>query len=161
MSGWRQWPGHTWLALGLRWYLGVVFIAASLHKIAHPQSFALTIATYDILPLVLVNPMAIVLPYVEVVAGVMLIVGLRVRAAALLVLAMMVVFTIAVALALAQGIDASCGCFAAQSLDEDPISLRTVARDLGWTVAALYVLLVDRRPLGLDGVIARWRREHG
>jgi putative oxidoreductase len=152
MSGIINWRGHDWLALPIRWYLGIVFIYACLHKIAHPGSFALDIATYDILPLALVNPMAIILPYIELAAGVMLIVGFRTRGAALLVFGMMLVFTIALCIALAKGIDTSCGCFASQSLEEDPIGAQTIVRDLSWLTMSLYVLLFDARPLGLE----RW-----
>ena len=152
MSGVIQWKGHAWLALPLRWYLGGVFIWACLHKIAHPGSFALAIATYDILPLALVNPMAIILPYVELAAGIMLIIGLRTRAAALMVGGMMLMFTVSVGIALHNGLDASCGCFAAQSLEEDPIGWVTIFRDVAWLLMAAYVVLFDRRPLGLD----RW-----
>jgi uncharacterized membrane protein YphA (DoxX/SURF4 family) len=146
------WPGHAWLALAARLYLGGLFVAASLHKIADPASFGLDIATYQLLPLALVNPMAIALPWIELVTGVVLVVGLRARAAALLVVGMMAMFIVALAWALAKDLTMRCGCFAAQGMVEDPISYRTVLRDLGWLALALYVVLLDRRPLGLD----RW-----
>lgn len=152
MSTLLTWRGHSWIALPMRLYLGAVFIFASLHKIAHPGTFALDVATYDLLPLLLINPMAIVLPYIEIVAGALLIIGLRTRAAALLVSAMMLVFLIAVGWAIHKGIDASCGCFASQAMADDPIGWQTVLRDLAWFVMALYVLLFDHRPIGLD----RW-----
>jgi putative oxidoreductase len=144
------WPYHDWLALPIRWYLAWVFIYACWHKIAFPAQFALDVATYDILPLFLVNPMAIVLPYVELAAGILLVLGWRTRGAALMVTGMMVMFVVAIAIALARGLDMSCGCFASQSLEEDPISRFTVLRDLGWMSLGLYVAVFDRRPLGLD-----------
>jgi uncharacterized membrane protein YphA (DoxX/SURF4 family) len=134
-------------------YLAVVFLLACWHKIADPAAFALDIATYQILPLGLVNLMAIVLPWVELAAGSMLLVGLRTRAAALLVAAMMLMFSVAIGLALDKGLDMACGCFASQGAAEDPISWRTLARDGVWLSLSLYVLLFDRAPLGLD----RWR----
>ncbi len=153
MSALLEWRGHAWLALPMRLYLGVVFVLACLHKIAHPGLFALDIATYDLLPLALINPMAIVLPYLELAAGAMLIVGLRTRAAALLISGMMLMFTIALSIALAKGLDMSCGCFASQSA-EDAISGLTLLRDLAWLALGLYVFLFDRRPLGLDRLLA-------
>jgi uncharacterized membrane protein YphA (DoxX/SURF4 family) len=147
-----RWRGHAWLAVPARWYLGYVFLTACWHKILHPGSFALDIATYDILPLSLVNAMAIVLPYVEIVAAVCLLAGVRVRPAALLVCGMMVVFTVAIWIALEKGLDMSCGCFASQGAEEDPISWKTVLRDLGWLALGIYVLLFDRCRLGIE----RW-----
>ena len=151
-----DWPGHAWVALPARLYLAAVFLLACWHKILAPESFAVDIATYQILPLALVNLMAIVLPWVELVAGVMLVLAWRTRAAALLVAGMLVMFTVAIVLALAEGLDLSCGCFASQAAaGDDPISGRTVARDLGWLALSVYVLLCDRDPLGLDRWLAR------
>ena len=158
MKGLLTWRGHAWLALPLRWYLGLVFLMACWHKILHPASFALDVATYDVLPLVLVNFMAITLPWVELAAGVMLIVGFKARAGSLLVAGMMVVFIVALLMAMAKGLDMSCGCFASQGMEEDPISGWTVLRDLGWLAESMYVFLFDRRPLGVDAWLAR-RRE--
>jgi uncharacterized membrane protein YphA (DoxX/SURF4 family) len=145
----------AWLAVPARWYLGVLFVGACLHKIANPASFALDVATYDILPLAAVNLTAIVLPWIELLAGALLLAGWRTRAASLLVAAMMVVFLAALGIALARGLDMSCGCFAAQGAEEDPISRLTVLRDLAWLGLALFVLGCDRGVAGLDRWVGR------
>ena len=151
-----NWAGHAWLALPLRWYLGGVFVLACQHKIADPGSFAVDVATYGILPLSLVNMTAIALPWIELAAGIMLIVGLKARAAALMVFGMMVMFIAALAIALAQGLDMSCGCFASQGAQgEDPISSMTVLRDVGWLMLSVYVMLFDDSPIGIDRILAR------
>jgi uncharacterized membrane protein YphA (DoxX/SURF4 family) len=148
----------AWLAVPARWYLGALFVGACLHKIADPRSFAVDVATYDILPLALVNVTAIVLPWVELAAGGMLLTGWRTRAAALLVVGMMLMFIAALVIALARGLDMSCGCFASQGADEDPISRLTVLRDLGWLALAGLVFTCDRGLVGIDGAIERRRR---
>jgi uncharacterized membrane protein YphA (DoxX/SURF4 family) len=161
MSRWQgflDWKGHSWLGLAARLYLAWVFLMACWFKIMAPASFAMDVATYDILPLSLINAMALILPWVELFAGVMLLVGLRVRAASLLVAGMMVVFIIALGMALAKGLDMSCGCFASSGAEEDPISYLTMLRDGGWLAVALFVLFFDRRPLGLERVPAIERR---
>lgn len=134
----------AWAAVPARWYLGVLFVGASLHKIAAPTDFALDVATYDILPLGLVNLTALVLPRLELAAGAMLLLGWRVRTASLLVAAMMAAFLAALLIALAHGLDMSCGCFASASADEHPISRWTVVRDLAWAGLAGFVLTADR-----------------
>jgi uncharacterized membrane protein YphA (DoxX/SURF4 family) len=152
LNRWLTWRGHAWLALPLRLYLGFVFLWACLHKIAEPATFALDVATYQFLPLPLVNPMALILPWVEFVAGIAIILGWRIRAAALLIAVMMVMFIIALGWALYLGLDMSCGCFASSS-QNDPISGLTLLRDGAWLAMALYVLIFDgKNPLGLD----RW-----
>jgi putative oxidoreductase len=147
--------GHAIFALAARLYLAAIFLFACWHKILEPAAFALDIATYQILPLYLVNLLAIVLPWIELAAGLMLLLGFRTRAAALLVAGMMVMFTVAISIAVAKGLDMSCGCFASQGSAEDPISWRTILRDASWLFLAAYVFIFDRRPLGLDRLFGR------
>jgi putative oxidoreductase len=151
----QVWRGHTFIALAARLYLGSLFVLACWHKILDPHAFAVDIATYQMLPLALVNPLAIVLPWVELFAGGMLLVGLRTRAASLLVAAMLAMFTVAISFAVAKGLDLACGCFASQGAAEDPISWRTIVRDGAWLLLAFYVLRFDRRPLGIDRLLTR------
>jgi uncharacterized membrane protein YphA (DoxX/SURF4 family) len=151
------WPYHPHLALPIRLYLAAIFFAACLHKLLDPGSFALDIATYQILPLSLVNLMAIVLPWIELCTGVMMLVGYRTRAAALLISGMMFMFTVAISIALAKGLDMSCGCFASQGATDDPISWRTILRDVTWLTLALYVLIFDHTPFGVDRWLAHPR----
>jgi len=148
-----NWRGHSWLALAARLYLGWVFIIACLHKIAHPGMFALDIATYDILPLSVINLTAVTLPWIELFTGVMLVAGFRVRGAAIAVAGMMVMFLVAIIIALDKGLDMSCGCFASQTTEEDPISYLTVLRDSGWLLLAVYVAIFDRKVIGLDRLL--------
>ncbi len=154
MNRFTGWRGHAWVALPLRLYLGGVFLLACYHKILHPSSFALDVATYQLLPLELINLQALVLPWVELFTGLMLVLAFRTRAAALLINAMMVMFIIALIWALMQGLDMGCGCFASEGGD-DPISWRTIVRDSAWLAMGLYIQLFDRRPLGLDRLFLR------
>lgn len=155
---WQAWRGHAFIALGARLYLGGLFLFACWHKIVDPHAFAVDIATYQMLPLALVNPLAIVLPWIELLTGGMLVLGLRTRAASLLAAAMMAMFTVAISVAVARGLDLACGCFASQGAAADPISWRTIVRDAFWLLLAGYVVHFDRRPLGLDRLGERPRR---
>ncbi len=158
MSGLLSWRGHGWVALPLRVYLGSVFLIACYHKLLDPKSFALDVATYQLLPLASVNLFALVLPWVELFAGAMLLFGLRVRAASLLAAGMMLAFMVALAWALYLGLDMSCGCFASQAATRgDTISWYTMLRDSAWLALAVYVLLFDRQPIGIE-TWARSRR---
>jgi len=148
-----QWRGHRWVSLPIRLYIGVVFLLACFHKIVFPAQFALDVAMYQILPLELINLQAIVLPWVELFAGVMIVVGFRTRAAAALITAMMCMFVVALVLALGHGLEMGCGCFASEGGD-DPISWRTVVRDGTWLVMGLYILVFDRDPVGVDRLIS-------
>ena len=145
-----RWPVSSWLGLAARAHLGLVFLLACWHKLGDPEAFALQVASYQFLPAQLVNPFALALPWVELAAAVMLFLGLRARAAALLVVLMMVAFLVALVHALNAGLEMSCGCFAEGVGEGDPISGATVIRDGIWLALALYVLFLDRRPMGID-----------
>ncbi len=162
MSRLLDWRGHAWIALVIRLYLGGVFLLACFHKIAHPATFALDVATYQLLPLWAVNFFALVLPWTELLSGVMLIIGLRARAAALLVALMMVSFIIALGWALHLNLHMSCGCFASQAAaaGQDAISWHTLVRDGSWLLLSLYVIVFDRNPVGLDRLFHRRSEEH-
>ena len=61
---------------GARIVLGIVFIYASYDKILHPAAFAKVIYNYQILPDELINLSAIFLPWLELVIGSLLIIGI-------------------------------------------------------------------------------------
>jgi len=147
-----EWKGHPVLSLLLRWVLAAVFLFACWYKILNPDDFALSVATYGILPTVLVNPFAIILPWIELVAALMLIAGLRARAGALLMAGMMLLFIIALIIALMEGLDLSCGCFASTETGES-INRMTLLRDVLLLATSVYILVYDRRPLGLDRLL--------
>ena len=155
------WSGHKWLALATRLYLGSVFLFACFHKILNPAEFALDVATYQLLPLALVNVFALVLPWVELLAGLLLLLGVRVKAAALLTGGMMAMFMLGLAWALYLGLDMSCGCFASQSAaKDDPISTTTLLRDSVWLLQSLYILVFDSEPVGVENWVLAWRKKH-
>lgn len=131
---------HRLTALGFRLYLGALFIYASVYKINYTAEFAETIANYQLVPYWAVNPMAIVLPWLELIAGLLLVAGIRSKAAAALISFLLSLFTAVVLITLARDIPIGCGCF--HSL-EDPISWKTVLRDLCWLAMALHVYRYD------------------
>lgn len=97
--------------LVLRLLLGAFFVYASLDKIASPAGFARIVYQWQVAGPVPSNLVAVTLPWVELVAGLLLIVGVWRREAALVVALMLVVFLGAAASVLARGIDVqNCGC---------------------------------------------------
>lgn len=108
----KEWLSHPWLTVRVQIALGAIFVAAALPKIADPPSFAQMIYNYRILPAGLINISALVLPWVEIVAGLCLILGVWTRAARWLIGAMLVVFMVAITFNLTRGNAVDCGCFA-------------------------------------------------
>jgi uncharacterized membrane protein YphA (DoxX/SURF4 family) len=125
-----------WLTVRVQLALGVIFIAASLPKIVDPPSFAHMIYNYRIVPGSLVNLSALAMPWVELMCGVALVLGIWRGTARTLIAAMLVTFIIAISINLARGNAIDCGCFdvsaAGKSVDERLADMRFVIfRDLG------------------------------
>ncbi|MDH3892035.1 MAG: DoxX family membrane protein [candidate division Zixibacteria bacterium] len=99
------------LTMASRLIVGGVFIYASVYKIADPLAFAGSIWNYHLAPGWLINFGALVLPWVELVVGLGLILGLFYRGSALLVNGMTIMFIVALASTVARGLDIDCGCF--------------------------------------------------
>jgi uncharacterized membrane protein YphA (DoxX/SURF4 family) len=104
-----------WIELAARWILGATFVYASYSKILAPASFAKIISGYDLFPAVLINLIAIIVPFLELVAGLALIIGFYPRSAALIVNALLLVFMTALSINLIRGHEFDCGCFSIDS----------------------------------------------
>ncbi|HET8797759.1 MAG TPA: MauE/DoxX family redox-associated membrane protein [Thermoanaerobaculia bacterium] len=127
---------HPWLTIRVQIALGAIFVAAALPKIADPPSFAHMIYNYRILPGALVNLSALVMPWVEILAGLALIAGVWVKPARWLIAAMLVVFIVAIGFNLWRGNAIDCGCFdlsaAAKTYEERIYDMWVViVRDIG------------------------------
>ena len=95
----------------LRLALAVVFIVAGALKIVDPIGFARNITDYDLVPETLVPVIAVVLPWWEVVAGALAVVG-RWKVGALAALTgMSAAFLVMGGITLARGLSVECGCF--------------------------------------------------
>ena len=89
---------RTWLLPVVRLVVGGVFLWLGAHKIlSDPQDFLKAVSQYQLLcASPWFNLLVVILPWVEVVAGLALLLGVFLRGAALVSIAMLVVFTTAV-----------------------------------------------------------------
>jgi uncharacterized membrane protein YphA (DoxX/SURF4 family) len=131
-SGLAAIAGNPWLALACRVIVGLVFIYASLDKIAHPAEFARIVNNYRLLPHELINLAAILLPWIELGAGLLLLLGLFSRGSSLIISVMLVIFIAAISYNLARGLDFNCGCF----------STGSDGMVIGWTKIGQNVILL-------------------
>jgi len=123
--------------LGIRFLLGLVFLTASLPKLAAPDDFRRALRNYRLLPFRLVRPVAAWLPRFELALALALLSGLATRVATSLAATALLVFSAAVAVNLARGRKIECGCFSGLSPRE--ITWRLAARDVGLGAAAVAV----------------------
>ena len=108
---WRERLTSPWLTIRVQIALGAIFVAAALPKIADPPGFAHMIYNYRVLPAPLINITALTLPWVEILTGLALILGVWRRPARWLIATMLVVFMAAIAFNLARNNAIDCGCF--------------------------------------------------
>jgi len=119
--------------------LGVLFILASVDKILHPEFFAQVIVNYQVIPVAFVNPIAIVLPWLELVCGIALMFRAFRRGAALIVVLMLLTFIGLMWFNVARGLDVSCGCFSVRP-DAKGDMIHSVWRDTVLLLMAVVVL---------------------
>ncbi|MBN2140328.1 MAG: DoxX family membrane protein [Desulfovibrionaceae bacterium] len=128
------------LALAFRLYLGAIFIYASSYKINFAGEFAETIAGYQLIPWFAVNIAAVVMPWIELVCGVLLLAGVRVKSVSTVLITLLSFFTLAISWALIQDLPIGCGCF---HTIEDPIDTLTLLREMAWLGMAVHVYFFD------------------
>jgi putative oxidoreductase len=113
---------NRYFLLAVRLLLGFLFIFASVEKISQPEEFAKAIMNYHLVFILAVNLLAILLPWIELLAGLFLLSGILVRASSLLLSLLLCMFALAISISIARGLDISCGCFGTMA-----------ARKVGWT----------------------------
>ena len=142
-----SWLRRAWLHEILAIGVGLVFLYAAHEKIERPEDFARAIYHYQligpnsVLPPLLPNLLGVVLPWIEVLVGVLLMRGFWRREAALLTAAMLVVFIVAVSSTLVRGIDIeNCGCFTVSGTGRRA-GLNLLLEDLAMLAGALVLCL--------------------
>jgi putative oxidoreductase len=135
---------NSWVELASRWILGLTFIYASYGKILSPADFAKIIYGYDLFPAALINLIAIILPFLQLAAGLALILGIYARSAVLIVNALLLAFIILLAINLVRGHEFNCGCFALENSGKNFSSETTLVRDFVYLALGLQVLLYNQ-----------------
>jgi putative oxidoreductase len=147
-----SWPerlAHPWLTVRVQIALGAIFVAAALPKISDPPSFAHMIYNYHLVPSGLINISALTMPWVEILAGMALILGLWTRAARWIIGLMLVAFIIAISINLLRDNAIDCGCFdvsAANLTHEERLRdmWLVILRDVGMLVMVAQLWWADR-----------------
>jgi uncharacterized membrane protein YphA (DoxX/SURF4 family) len=92
-----------------RWILGIIFLYSGVSKLIDPQSFAAIIDAFGLVPEMLIDPLAIGLPVLEILLAFGLI--LDIRGSLTLTTILMALFMAILGYAIHMGLDIDCGCF--------------------------------------------------
>ena len=143
---------HPWLTIRVQIALGIFFVVASLPKLGDPPSFAHMIYNYRIVPGALINLMALTMPWIELLSGLALILGVWKDAARTIIAAMLLVFIVAISVNLVRNNAIDCGCFdvtaAGKTHEERMADMHfVVVRDLGMLLMCAQLWWAKRREL--------------
>jgi uncharacterized membrane protein YphA (DoxX/SURF4 family) len=111
-------------------------------KVLEPLAFAQNVRNYQLVGQSLSFVAAIILPWLEILAGLALILGVWTRGAALVVTGLLVFFTVLTAVTMARGLDVDCGCFGSLSRKS---GWSVVLEDLGMLALGLALLIAPKK----------------
>ncbi len=125
-------------AYAVRFILGFLFLYASIDKMINPARFAEVVYHYRVLPIELLNIVAILVPWVEAVLGVTLLLGIWIETTALILSCVTLFFIVLMISAIARGLNIECGCF---SLDPEGslISWKRIIEDVFMFIGSLFL----------------------
>jgi len=134
-----------------RLVLAAVFIYAGVVKANAVVDFAGQIANYQILPYAWNYLIASILPYLELLCGILLLLNMRVRPAILILFVLNIIFMLALSSAIIRGFDINCGCFKPDSVNPTT-PLAALWRDGGLLVLMIVAWLLRdlRHPVEAD-----------
>jgi uncharacterized membrane protein YphA (DoxX/SURF4 family) len=134
------------ITLVCRLILGGVLLTAGGLKAFKPSESAGAVAAYKILPTNLAHITGYALPWLEIALGILLIIGLSARLAAVVGTVVMLVFVAAIISVWARGILIDCGCFGgggavdpSKAAEAHHAYLLEILRDLGLALTGIYL----------------------
>lgn len=153
MSGWLR----TGALLGCRAILGGLFVVAGAMKVLDMRTFVDVVQAYRILPHVLIIPAAFAVPWVEMVLGAALLLGLWLRSSAVLSAGVLLAFMVGLGVNIMRGADMSCGCFGPYFAD---LSLEgALLRNVALIGMAAVLVAVRDVPVSIDLAMGGNERE--
>ena len=137
--------------------LAAVWLISGFLKAVDPRTTVVAVRAYQIFPESLVGIFAAVLPFLEIALGVLLVLGLATRLAAVLSAVVLVAFIAGVISAAARGLSIDCGCFGGGG---DVAAGQTaytaeILRDLGFLALAGYLIVRPDTPASIDRLVRR------
>ncbi|MBX3043801.1 MAG: DoxX family membrane protein [Candidatus Kapabacteria bacterium] len=138
---------NPYIILIARIILGYIFITYGAGKISNPEKFASEIANFALVPEFTLNILALILPWVEFLAGVFILFGIRLKSSSIITGGLMILFVFSVAWAMAMGLDINCGC---SSTNPQKVGLPKLLENVGLFTLSLYIFLFPNKRFSLE-----------
>jgi uncharacterized membrane protein YphA (DoxX/SURF4 family) len=110
------------------------------------MGLASSIYNYKLFPPSIIGLSAAFIPWISLLAGLALILGVKVRAASFIISVLLVIFISLAVISVIRGLDIDCGCFSGFERNTNWI---TIFEDFGMLLGALYVFFFDRARVSL------------
>lgn len=139
----------AWTGTVVRIFLGVILGWAGVVKIHNPEAFIKIVNAYNLLPEEVVVLWGIFLPYIELVTGLFLFLGLWHKSAVLSSSVLFLIFAAAVSINILRGADIACGCFGFNDTNLYVVLLQ----DLVFLLCCCFLFLSESTPYSLDNFL--------
>ena len=133
-------------------FIGVIFILASVTKVGDPVKFSDSIASYRMVPEIFLPSLSVIIPWLQLICGVLLILDVYVQSSAFILSGLLVVYIIAIAQAYMRGIDIDCGCFDLMIGLEDKVGIRAILRDFVFLAFSSISFFFDKNDINIWGL---------
>jgi uncharacterized membrane protein YphA (DoxX/SURF4 family) len=139
-------------AVVARFLLGGILVLAGALKVGRPSASARAVQAYQLLPFDVAAYVGYALPTIEIVVGLLLLLGLFTRFSAVIGGALMLAYIIGIAAAWARGLSIDCGCFGGGGTIAAGQAryLGELLRDAGLLACAAWLAARPASPLSLD-----------
>lgn len=153
-SGFQK--AKPWVSLLVRIAMAGIMLWAGVAKLVDIPASVRAVRAYELLPEALVPLVGTALPFVEILLGIVLLMGLFTRWATIVYLLMVVAFMVGVIYAWAKGLQIDCGCFGGGGeLEEgaDPGYLGHLLERVGFLALGAWLLAFPRSRWSADALL--------
>lgn len=149
------------ITTAIRILLGILFIYSGIFKVIDPQNFGRIIIMYNIIPEILVPYAALIFPFLELLLGILLFFGFRIKAASFMNILLMLFFIVIISINVVRGVTFECGCFELSRFGiKEEIGIPLVIRDIVFLAFLLLIFFAKRHYLSVDNFIEKEEISH-
>jgi uncharacterized membrane protein YphA (DoxX/SURF4 family) len=144
---------NKWVTLAARIIVAVVFITYAWGKMEIPRDFVKAVNGYHLVPNIFLNMFSVLLPGIEMAAGIALLFGLFTRASSSIIITLLIIFMLAFSASTLLGIEIfDCGCSGSENGTEQISMWGFYLRDIALLIGAIIVYR-GRHMLALDNIL--------